>query len=104
MSLRILSNSRFENEFDALPASARAELWRVLGRLRERPFSAGVGFSVTQLRQSKRSGVRVAHFMHDRYRLLYEVDGQHLILVGVGLRPGFYRRLDRLKNASQGSS
>jgi len=97
MTLRVVSNSRFDHDFDALPSEARREFWRILSSLRRRPFAAGVGFSVVQLRRTARPGARVAHFLNDRYRLLYEVDGELLILVGIGERPGFYRRLDRMR-------
>ena len=97
MTLRVVSNARFDTEFDGLPNNAKAELWRIIARLRERPFAGGLGFSVSQLRHTRRPGARVAHFGHDRFRLLFEVDGDLLILVGVGPRPGFYRRLDRLR-------
>lgn len=104
MTLRVASNARFEAEFDGLPGHTKSELWRVIGRLRERPFAGGLGFSVSELRHTNSPGARVAHFGHDRYRLLFEVDGDLLILVGVGPRPGFYRRLDRLRGGGPNGS
>jgi len=97
MSLRVAVGPSFETDLTDLPLRARAEMWRLIARLRKRPFASGLGYSVSQLRHITRGGVRVAHFLGDRYRLLFEVDGDLLILVGVGPRPGFYRRLDRLR-------
>ena len=97
MTLRVVSISKYYRDLDARPSEARHEFWRILSSLRRRPFAAGLGFSVVQLRRTARPGVRVAHLLNDRYRLLYEVDGELLILVGIGERPGFYRRLDRMR-------
>ncbi|MGA7861939.1 MAG: hypothetical protein WCB19_08810 [Thermoplasmata archaeon] len=97
MILRVVTYTLFERDLADLPADARNEMWRLLAGLRQRPFASGLGYSVHQLRISHREGVRVAHFLRDQYRLLFEVDGDLLILAGVGRRPGFYRRLDRLR-------
>jgi hypothetical protein len=97
MSLRVVAGPSFEGDLAKLPLRARTEMWRLIARLRGRPFASGLGYTVSQLRRTTREGVRVAHFLSDQYRLLFEVDGDLLILVGVGPRPGFYRRLDRLR-------
>lgn len=97
MRLRVAAGPLFERDMADLPLRARSELWRLISKLRTRPFASGLGYSVNQLRRADRPGVRVAHFQRDQYRLLFEVDGDLLILVGVGTRPGFYRRLDRLR-------
>ncbi len=97
MNLRVVVGPSFEKDVAVLPLSARTEMWRLIGRLRMRPFASGLGYRVGQLRHITREGVRVAHFLSDRYRLLFEVDGDLLVLVGVGPRPGFYPRLDRLR-------
>lgn len=97
MTLRVGPALEFEGDLATLPALPRNEMWRVLARLRKRPLSPGPGYSLNELRRSSRPGVRVARFWHDQYRLMFEVDGELLILVGVGKRPGFYRRLDRLR-------
>ncbi len=97
MSYRVVVGPLFEKDLAVLPLRARTEMWRLIARLRMRPFASGLGYSVGQLRHITREGVRVAHFLSDRYRLLFEVDGDYLVLVGVGPRPGFYRRLDRLR-------
>jgi hypothetical protein len=102
MRLRVVVGPFFKGDVSALPIGARTEMWRIVGRLRDRPFLSGVGYSVYPIRKTDRRGVRVTHFLRDQYRLLFEVDGELLILVGVGLRPGFYRRLDRLRARKHG--
>ncbi|MGB6500628.1 MAG: hypothetical protein WBG19_04425 [Thermoplasmata archaeon] len=97
MSLRVAAGPSFERDLDDLPLGARSEMWRLISKLRTRPFTSGLGYRVNQLRRTDRPGVRVAHFQMDQYRLLFEVDGDLLILVGVGIRRGFHRRLDRLR-------
>ena len=95
--LEVVRPRFFDDDFWALPSDAQDEFWRVLAELRRRPFAPGPGYTVVPLRRVSRPGVRVAHFLDDDYRLLFVVDGPRLILIGVGRRPGFYRRLDRLR-------
>src|SRR5713101_6044391 len=97
MIFRVVAGKQFEKDLGELPTPARTEMWRLIAGLRKRPLASGLGFTVNELRHSSRRGVRVAHFWRDQYRLLYEVDGELLILIGVGKRPGFRRRLDRLR-------
>lgn len=98
--LRVVRDRRFDDDFWDLPRAAQDDLWHVLAGIRRRPFSPGPGYTVVEMRRPLRAGVRVAHFLDDRYRLLFEVDGALLILIGVGARPGFYRRLNRLRSSS----
>ena len=97
MAHEVVRDSRFDAEFLALPRPVRDECWHVLGALRRRPFVPGAGFRVERLQRTTKAEAWVAHFYRNQYRLLYVVDGRLLILFGVGLRPGFYRRLDRLR-------
>lgn len=97
MERLVLRDPRFDDEFLALPEATRAACWHVIASLRRRPFSPGPGFRVERLRRIVATEAWAAHFSHDAYRLLYVVDGERLILFGVGLRPGFYRRLDRIR-------
>jgi hypothetical protein len=86
MTLRIVAGQQFEGDLSELPLGVRNDLWRLVAGLRKRPFASGLGYTVTELRRTKRPGVRVAHFWRDLCRLLHEVDGELLILVGVGRR------------------
>ena len=98
--LRVVRDRRLDVDFWQLPPSAQVEFWHVLAGIRRRPFAPGPGYAVVELRKPPRPGVRVAHFLDDGFRLLFEVDGSLLIVYGVGVRPGFYRRLDRLRDHS----
>jgi hypothetical protein len=97
----VLRDPRFDAEFLALPEEVRDSRWRIIAALRRRPFSPGAGFRVERLRRIAPTEAWSAHFSDDRYRLLYIVDGENLILFGVGPRPGFYRRLDRIRDRRQ---
>lgn len=101
MVLSVVRDSRFDAEFLALPLPVRDACWHVLGSLRRRPFVPGVGFRVEKLRRPVAVEAWVAHFYRNQYRVLYIVDGNLLVLFGVGERPGFYRSLDRLRGASR---
>lgn len=93
----VLRDPRFDEEFLALATDVRDERWRVIASLRRRPFSPGAGFRLERLRRLSPTEAWSAHFSDDTYRLLYVVDGETLILFGVGTRPGFNRRLDRIR-------
>jgi hypothetical protein len=97
MPLEVVRHPQFDGDFLSLPFAIRDECWRVVGVLRRRPFAPGLGFRVEKLRRITTVEAWSAHFLNNQYRLLYVVDGEHLILFGVGARPGFYRRLDRLR-------
>lgn len=97
MTRTVLRDPRFDDEFLALPPEVRDEGWRVIASIRRRPFSPGAGFRVERLRRAAPTEAWSAHFSDDEYRLLYVVEGETLILFGVGLRPGFYRKLDRIR-------
>ncbi|MCI4365339.1 MAG: hypothetical protein L3K10_04675 [Thermoplasmata archaeon] len=63
----------------------------------------GVGFQVKRLRRTSKAEAWVAHFYRNQYRMLYVVDGSVLVVFGIGERPGFYSRLDRLRGTSRRS-
>jgi hypothetical protein len=90
MARSVLRDLRFDVEFLALPEEVRERCWRIIAALRRRPFSPGAGFRVERLRRIAPTEAWSAHFSGDRYRLLYVVDGEELILFGVGPRPGSY--------------
>lgn len=97
MARTVLRDPRFDPEFLMLPERVRESCWHVIAALRRRPQSPGAGFRVERLRGLAPIEAWTAHFENDRYRLVYVLDGESLILFGVGLRPGFYRRLDRIR-------
>jgi hypothetical protein len=97
MVYEVVRDPRLDAEFLDLPYPVRDAAWRVLGALRRAPFSPGVGFRVERLRRTTKADAWVAHFYRNRYRLVYVVDAPLLVVFGVGPRPGFYRRLDRLR-------
>lgn len=97
MARSVLRDPRFDGDFLALPEEARNACWHVIASLRRRPFSPGPGFRVERLRRVAPTEAWTAHFWRDRYRLLYVLDGETLLPFGVGPRPGFHRRLDRIR-------
>jgi hypothetical protein len=103
MARTVLRDPRFDSEFLALPEEVRDSCWHVIAALRRRPFSPGAGFRVERLRRIAPTESWTAHFSEDQYRLLYVVDGDDLLFFGVGLRPGFYRRLDRIRGRRKGN-
>jgi hypothetical protein len=100
MTWTVLRDPRFDREFLALPAKVRDSCWHVIAALRRKPASPGLGFRVERLRRLAPVEAWAAHFDKNRYRLLYVIDGGELVLFGLGLRPAFYRRLDRLRGGS----
>ena len=100
MPRTVLRDPRFDAEFLALPEEVRDSCWHIIAALRRKPRSPGPGFRVERLRRLAPTDAWAAHFANDDYRLLYVLDGETLILFGVGARPGFYRRLGRLRHGS----
>jgi mRNA-degrading endonuclease RelE of RelBE toxin-antitoxin system len=101
MARTVLRDPRFDREFLALPEPVRDACWHIIAALRRRAFSPGAGFRVEKLRRIAPTEAWTAHFSGDQYRLLYVVDGETLILFGVGARPGFYRRLVQIRGRKQ---
>ena len=89
---------------DQLPDPVYEETMRVIAGLKKAPFRPGLGYQVFRAEEPLPLEAWVAHFLRDSYRILHVVDGNHLDLYGVGKRPGFYRKLDRLKKSIPGKS
>ncbi len=92
------------DDLDELPDLVYEEFMRVIAGLKREPFRPGLGYQVFRAEKPLPVEAWVAHFLRDSYRILYVVDGHHLDLYGVGRRPGFYRKLDRLKEPIHGES
>ncbi len=101
MPYEVRRDLRVDKDLLALPVPVRDAFWRVIRGLRRDPFAPGLGYAVDELRRTEERyrAAWTAHFLGNRYRLLYKVDGNLVVIYGVGVRPGFYRKLDRLGNS-----
>lgn len=92
------------DDLDELSEPLYEETMRVIAGLKREPFRPGLGYLVFRAEEPLPLAAWIAHFLRDSYRILYVVDGNYLDLYGVGRRPGFYRKLDRLKEPIHGES
>lgn len=100
MPYSLWSLPQLEHDLLTLSPKDRDEFWQVVHRLQRDPFVPGLGYQVVKVRDKNPllSDAWTAHFSRNRLRLLFFVDGAKIILVGVGPRPGFYRKLNRLRS------
>lgn len=92
------------DDLDALSDPVYTESMRVIAGLKKAPFRPGLGYQVFPAEQPLPLAAWTAPFLEDAYRILYVVDGSFLDLYGVGKRPGFYRKLDRLNDPIYGEA
>ncbi len=94
---RVLRHRKAEAEFLQLPPQVRAVYERAIRRMTTNPFSFGSEYQVSQL--SPPSGVvtPVWSMKVGSFRMFYIVDGNDVKIGGFGARPGFYRKLPRVK-------
>lgn len=84
-------------EFLALPPDIRGVFEEAFERMRVYPFSSGAGYSVDQLKPPRGYKNEVWSVHVGIYRAWFVVDGQIVRFGAFGLRPGFYRKLNRLR-------
>jgi len=94
---RVLRHRKADAEFLQLPPSVRAVYERAIQRLATGPFSAGSGYEVAQLSPPRGVVTPVWSMKVGGFRMFYLVDGNDVKIGGFGARPGFYRKLPRVK-------
>ena len=97
MAYSLVMRREARTEFLALPSSVRAVLEEAFGLIRENPYASGPGFSVEQLAPPEWWHGEVWSIHVGSYRGWFVVDGQIVRFGAFGLRPGFYRKLNRLR-------
>ncbi|MCI4328882.1 MAG: hypothetical protein L3K01_05250 [Thermoplasmata archaeon] len=85
-------------EFLALPPEVREVYEAGFARMRVQPLSSGPGYSVDQLKPPRGWKQEVWSVHVGNYRAWFVVDGQTVRFGAFGLRPGFYRKLSRLRS------
>jgi len=78
---------RAERDFRALDGSIRKRIARRIDALAQNPYPAGI---------KKLAGdEQIYRLRVEDYRILYQVKGRALMIVGIGQRREFYRRIVR---------
>jgi hypothetical protein len=85
-------------EFLALPPDVREVYEEAFTRMRVQPLSSGPGYSVDQLQPPRGWKQEVWSVHVGNYRAWFVADGQTIRFGAFGLRPGFYRKLSRLRS------
>jgi hypothetical protein len=86
-------------EFLALPPPVREIFEETFVRMKRQPYASGPGYSVEQLRPPPGWTGEVWSVHVGLYRAWFIIDGQIVRFGAFGLRPGFYRKLDRLRSS-----
>ena len=85
-------------EFLALPSAVREVFEEAFTRIRLQPLSAGPGYTVDQLKPPQGWNGEVWSVHVGNYRAWFVIDGRTVRFGAFGLRPGFYRKLSRLRS------
>lgn len=102
MPYRIVRHRKAPGEFYHLPPRVRAIHERAIRRMTRDPFASGVDYVVSQL-SPPQGIVRPLWAMKvNGYRMFFIVDGRVVKIGGFGERPGFYRKLARVKEMLRG--
>lgn len=97
MRYRIERHRKAPAEFFQLPPTVRAVYERAIRRLAIDPFIAGAGYEVSQLSPPPGIVSPIWALKVGGFRMFYIVEGETVKIGGFGARPGFYRKLARVK-------
>lgn len=97
MPFRVVRHRRAAAEFFQLPPSVRVVYERAIRRMSIDPFASGPGYEVAQLSPPPGIVSPVWAMKVGGFRMFYIVDGETVKIGGFGARPGFYRKLSRVK-------
>jgi len=89
-------------EFLSLPPEVREVFEEAFSRMRVQPYASGPGFSVQQLKPPRGWKQEVWSVHVGGYRAWFVVDGQTVRFGAFGPRPGFYRKLARVRSPRGG--
>jgi mRNA-degrading endonuclease RelE of RelBE toxin-antitoxin system len=94
---RVVRHRKAATEFFQLPPNVRAIYERAIRKMAIDPFASGPGHDITQLSPPKGIVSPVWSLKVGGFRMFYVVDGDLVKIGGFGARPGFYRKLARVK-------
>ena len=94
---RVLRPHKAHTELFPLSPALRAACERAIRRMLVDPFASGPGYEISQ--RSPPPGIvsGVWSMKVGGYRAFFVVDGDTVKIGGSGARPGFYRKLSRVK-------
>ncbi len=97
MAYTLTMRREARSEFLALPPDVREVFEEAFARMQDQPFSPGPGYSMDQLKPPRGWKREVWSIHVGLYRAWFVVEGQSVRFGAFGLRPGFYRKLNRLR-------
>jgi hypothetical protein len=95
--LRVVRHRKAATEFFQLPPTARAVYERAIRRMAAESFASGPGYEIAQLSPPAGIVSPIWCMKVGGFRMFYVVDGDAVKIGGFGARPGFYRKLSRVK-------
>ncbi|MGI0055591.1 MAG: hypothetical protein ACREBZ_07790 [Thermoplasmata archaeon] len=102
MTFRVVRHRKAPAEFFQLPSEVRAVFEEAVQRMSTDPYASGAGYEVAQLSPPPGVVAPVWSMKVDGFRMFYVVDGDTVKIGGFGVRPGFYRKLSRVKELVRG--
>jgi hypothetical protein len=99
---RVVRHRKAPQEFFQLPPNVRAVYERGIRRMATDPFASGSGYEVSQLSPPPGVVSPTWAMKVNGFRMFYIVDGDPVKIGGFGARPGFYRKLSRVKELLRG--
>ena len=97
MVFRVVRHRKAALEFLQLPPAVRAIYEGAIRRMAKDPFASGPGYAISQLSPPAGVVAPVWAMRVGAFRMFFLVDGEAVKIGGFGARPGFYRRLARVK-------
>jgi hypothetical protein len=100
---RVVRHAKAASEFYLLPPAIRFVYERAIRKMAVDPFRPGAGYEVEQLSPPPGVVSPVWAVKVGGFRMFFVVDGHLVRIGGFGARPGFYRKLGRIKEMLRGT-
>jgi hypothetical protein len=94
---RVVHHRKAATEFFQLPPGVRLVYEGAIRRLAVDPFGSGLGYEVSQLSPPEGITTPIWSLKVGGFRMFFVVEGDTVKIGGFGARPGFYRKLARVK-------
>lgn len=101
MPFHVVRHRRALTEFFQLPPTVRAIYESAIRGMSVDPFASGPGHEVVQLSPPPGVVSPVWSMKVGGYRMFFVVDGDLVKIGAFGARPGFYRKLSRVKELAR---
>lgn len=103
MPARAVRQRKVATEFFPLPPNVRPVHERAIRQWSADPFASGLGYETFQLSPTSGVVAPIWSMKVGGFRVFYIGDGDTVKIGGLGARPGFYRKLSRVRGLVRNS-